>query len=144
MISHMICKVAAMPTRFENIYFRDSFGSLEWGSQGGRQKNFPFHTVEGSHDFGVQRDTIFRQNPSKRNLGRHTLSLGVPRRTQDGQFSMHIVGILCCDSLLSGHAYGLSRTCFPAGLAQKCLLEQNITVSECGCTLQVPKQAFTG
>ena len=44
------------------------------------------------------------------------------------RFSMHIVGILCCDLLLSGHTCVLSWACFPSGLAQRCLFGKSITV----------------
>ena len=112
----------------------------------------PKHTPEGAYghlggpksDFGAPRGVPFGgkilQNGILEDMPCSLECQGGPEMAPRGpkvpklsilnlRFSMHIVSILCCDSFLSGHTYVLSRACFPAGLAQRCLFEKSITVS---------------
>ena len=67
-------------------------GHLSGGPREVNERTSPKHTSQGAHghlggpkaDFGVPRSPIWRQNTSKHSLGRHALSLGVPRWSPDG------------------------------------------------------------
>ena len=68
-------------------------GHLGGGPREVNERTSPKHTSQGAHghlggprdDFGVPRGVpIWRQYPSKLGLGRHALSLGVPRWSRDG------------------------------------------------------------